>query len=66
MFNSSKNIIPRLIQRKVWEPFEELKRIREEIDRMIEEFLKRPREIIERMSISIFRRTFNRRLRSKQ
>jgi hypothetical protein len=52
--------------RKVWEPFEELKRIREEIDRMIEEFLKRPREIIERMSISIFRRTFNRRLRSKQ
>jgi HSP20 family protein len=37
--------------RKVWEPFEELKRIREEIDRMIEEFLKRPREIIERMSI---------------
>jgi hypothetical protein len=52
--------------RKVWEPFEELKRIREEIDRMIEEFLKRPREIIERMSISISRRTFNRRLRSKQ
>ncbi|MEM3506486.1 MAG: Hsp20/alpha crystallin family protein [Candidatus Bathyarchaeia archaeon] len=39
------------MSRKRWEPFEELKRIREEIDRMIEDFLKRPREAIERMAI---------------
>jgi HSP20 family protein len=39
------------MSRRRWEPFEELKRIREEIDRMIEDFLKRPREVIERMSI---------------
>jgi len=37
--------------RRRWEPFEELKRIREEIDRMIEEFLRRPREVIERITI---------------
>ena len=32
-----------IMSRRRWEPFEELKRIREEIDRMIEDFLKRPR-----------------------
>ncbi|MEM2896476.1 MAG: Hsp20/alpha crystallin family protein [Candidatus Bathyarchaeia archaeon] len=39
------------MSRRKWEPFEELKRIREEIDKMIEEILRRPREVIERVAI---------------